>query len=128
MVEMKCTTLRVGFKTFIQQWNSSTSVQWVFSFHEILTVIEVVSSEILDWLCAPGLHPKIDQEKREVTKDTGTWILRHEKYQEWKSNAGTFLWLNGPSKLPLDPGKSAYLLVGCGKSMLTYISLNAVTK
>jgi ankyrin repeat domain-containing protein 50 len=53
-------------------------------------------SEILTWVSDIQYESNHYTARKERTDGTGEWLLRHERYQEWRgSSASTILWLHG---------------------------------
>ena len=74
--------------------------------HNVGTTLRVANNtvsedirKLANWLCPPTICPNRDQEFHQeiMTSKTGTWIYEHRRFQKWKSEPGTFLWLYGSS-------------------------------
>ncbi|KAE9391239.1 hypothetical protein BT96DRAFT_945541 [Gymnopus androsaceus JB14] len=50
--------------------------------------------KIRDWLKAPDCSTNFNTAANKKTAGTGTWIIKHQKYIEWKNNGG-LLWIQG---------------------------------
>lgn len=77
---------------------------------EVRQVAETVTAnhqddEIEKWLGAadPSVNHNSAKERRH--EGTGAWLLLDQRYQTWKAEAGSFLWLSG--------------IAGCGKTFLS---------
>ncbi|KAH0538447.1 hypothetical protein FGG08_004945 [Glutinoglossum americanum] len=66
----------------------------VAALHDRLDESEQI--EILTWVSDIPYESNHYTARRERTGGTGEWLLRHERYREWrKSSASTILWLHG---------------------------------
>jgi hypothetical protein len=52
-------------------------------------------TELLGWLGGCDQSAKHRQEYQKCVRGTGDWLLKIDKYVEWKANPGQLLWLNG---------------------------------
>ena len=58
-------------------------------------------SEILTWVSDIQYESNHYTARKERTDGTGEWLLRHERYREWRgSSASTILWLHGIRRCP----------------------------
>ncbi|KAF2460324.1 ankyrin repeat-containing domain protein, partial [Lineolata rhizophorae] len=57
------------------------------------------------WLSAPDPSPNYQKALKEHHPDNGHWFLRSQKYENWKSEAASIMWLHG--------------IPGCGKTILS---------
>jgi hypothetical protein len=51
--------------------------------------------DIYHWLSAPDYRSKHWISRTERESDTGSWFLHGNSFQQWKSEAKSFLWLHG---------------------------------
>jgi hypothetical protein len=71
----------------------------VAALHDRLNESE--RSEILTWVSDIQYESNHYTARKERTDGTGEWLLRHERYQEWRrSSASTILWLHGIRRCP----------------------------
>lgn len=61
--------------------------------------------KIIKWLSAPDPSTNLNEAQKLHQPGTGQWLLDSEKYQSWKKDQGSFLWLYG--------------IPGCGKTILS---------
>lgn len=61
--------------------------------------------KVTKWLSAPDSSTSLNNARELQLPGTGQWLLGSEKYQSWKTEQGTFLWLYG--------------MPGCGKTILS---------
>jgi hypothetical protein len=58
-------------------------------------------SEILTWVSDIQYEGNHYTARKERADGTGEWLLRHERYREWRgSSASTILWLHGIRRCP----------------------------
>lgn len=60
---------------------------------------------VTKWLSAPDSSTNLNKARELHQPGTGQWLLDSGKYQSWKANRGSFLWLHG--------------IPGCGKTILS---------
>lgn len=57
--------------------------------------IDETKRNIHEWLRAPDPSSNHVAARMKAHAGTGSWLVQNAEYAEWKSNAATFLWLNG---------------------------------
>ncbi|KAH6889612.1 hypothetical protein B0T10DRAFT_486475 [Thelonectria olida] len=88
-----------NFSAPVNRWNKSLDV-----FVDHLEATK--RGDILRWISSQPFLQHHEQTKQEVLKDTGTWLLRHPAFVQWKTDSvSSILWLHG--------------IPGSGKSKLT---------
>lgn len=79
-------------------------------------------TELLEWLCPAQINPRYDQAayKERLTENTTSWIFKHETYISWMIGSISFLWIFGQC-IHMLFAIMLTLIVGAGKSVLTYV-------
>jgi hypothetical protein len=84
------------------------SIWAIWVFPDTFIVMGLVNSateakEILEWLCPATINPGDNQQRlrKLAVEQTATWVFKHAAYEQWRSEAGRFLWLYGKGKLHL---------------------------
>ncbi|KAF5344526.1 hypothetical protein D9758_016478 [Tetrapyrgos nigripes] len=55
----------------------------------------VGSPKDLKWINAPNPFENFYSAEQKIVQGTGTWLLEHRLFQEWKTGMSPFLWLQG---------------------------------
>ncbi|KAF5337741.1 hypothetical protein D9758_016029 [Tetrapyrgos nigripes] len=53
------------------------------------------SPKDLKWINAPNPFENFHSAEQKIVQGTGTWLLEHRLFQEWKTGMSHFLWLQG---------------------------------
>jgi len=74
----------------------------------------ILMSDILTWLCAPDSSPNFNTayEAQQECPETGGWLIDDERYQRWKTEPRSCLWIHGKA--------------GSGKTVLSSRIINDV--
>ncbi|KAJ5776749.1 NACHT nucleoside triphosphatase [Penicillium nucicola] len=72
------------------------------------------SGKIMRWLCPPDPSTNVNQARTLRHEGTGAWLLENPVFQSWYLGSHRHLWLYG--------------LAGCGKTVLSAIVLDYLTK
>ena len=68
--------------------------------------------KIADWLSSPDPSTNHESARQRHEPQTGTWLLHHNQYNEWKSGSTRFLWIHGKA--------------GCGKTILCFTAIENI--
>ncbi|KAJ5503361.1 NACHT nucleoside triphosphatase [Penicillium fimorum] len=75
---------------------------------------DLYSDKIIRWLCPPDPSTNVNQARTVRHEGTGAWLLENPAFQSWYLGSHRHLWLHG--------------LAGCGKTVLSAIVLDYLTK
>ena len=81
--------------------------------------------DIRKWLSPIDTSGNYNEARKKCQEKTGSWFIDGETFKEWKEEADKLLWIYGKGGFSF--AKCNYILscvpVGCGKTILWYVSL-----
>jgi hypothetical protein len=61
--------------------------------------LHFLADKIYTWLNAPDSSSRYNEAREQHWAGTSEWLLQHEKFLNWKKEAGHLLWLYGGREL-----------------------------
>ncbi|KAF5344541.1 hypothetical protein D9758_016483 [Tetrapyrgos nigripes] len=88
-------SLEIGMFNQASQFTITQSPITVIGSNQINQSNVVGSPKDLKWINAPNPFENFYSAEQKIVQGTGTWLLEHRLFQEWKTGMSPFLWLQG---------------------------------
>ncbi|KAF5351444.1 hypothetical protein D9758_013510 [Tetrapyrgos nigripes] len=88
-------SMEIGMFNQASQFTITQSPITVIGGNQINQSNVVGSPKDLKWINAPNPFENFYSAEQKIVQGTGTWLLEHRLFQEWKTGMSPFLWLQG---------------------------------
>ena len=101
------------------------SILKYLSIYQVSDYYIFSGKDIRSWLSPIDTSGNYNEAREKRQKQTGSWFIEGKTFNEWKEEADKLLWIYGKGEFSFAKCKYilSWVLAGCGKTILWYVSL-----